>query len=79
MAQTLRSNVRIYLYSVLGALALSLAFVSLMTDRFVRPLRQMAAASRSFARGDFSARVTVKGKDEVAELGEALNHMAVRR
>ena len=77
LAQTLKSNVRIYLYSVLLALALSLIFVWLMTDRFVRPLRQMAAASRSFAVGDFSARVKVKGKDEVAELGEALNSMAV--
>ena len=77
LAQTLKSNLRIYLYSVLFALILSLAFVWLMTDRFVRPLRQMAAASRSFARGDFSARVKVKGKDEVAQLGEALNNMAV--
>ena len=76
-SQTLKSNLRIYLYSVLFALVLSLAFVWLMTDRFVRPLRQMAAASRSFARGDFSARVKVKGKDEVAQLGEALNNMAV--
>ena len=75
--QTLRSNIRIYLYSVLGALVFSLAFVWLLTERFVRPLRQMAAASHSFAQGDFSARVKVKGKDEVAQLGEALNHMAV--
>lgn len=77
LAQTLSSNLEVYLYSVLGALLLSLAFVWLMTDRFVRPLRQMAAATRCFARGDFSPRVTVKGRDEVAELGEALNSMAV--
>ena len=76
-AQTIQSNLRIYLYSVLGALVLSLAFVWMMTERFVRPLRQMAAASHSFAHGDFSARVKVKGKDEVAQLGEALNNMAV--
>lgn len=76
-AQTIQSNLRIYLYSVLGALVLSLAFVWMMTERFVRPLRQMAAASHSFAQGDFSARVKVKGKDEVAQLGEALNNMAV--
>ena len=76
-AQTVRSNFRIYLLSVLGALLLSMAFVWLMTDRFVRPLRQMAAATRSFAQGDFSVRVKVRGKDEVAELGHALNNMAV--
>ena len=77
LLQTLQNNLSIYIYSVLFALALSLAFVWLMTDRFVRPMRQMAAASRSFAAGDFSVRVTVKGKDEVAQLGEALNNMAV--
>lgn len=76
-AQTIRSNLRIYLYSVMGALLLSLAFVWMMTERFVRPLRQMAAASHSFAQGDFSARVKVRGKDEVAQLGEALNNMAI--
>ena len=76
-AQTVRSNFRIYLFSVLGALLLSMAFVWLMTDRFVRPLKQMAAATRRFAEGDFSARVKVRGKDEVAELGHALNNMAV--
>lgn len=76
-AQTVRSNIRIYLMSTLAALLFCMAFVWLMTDRFVRPLRQMAAATRSFAQGDFSVRVKVKGKDEVAELGHALNNMAV--
>lgn len=76
-AQTVRNNFRIYLLSALGALLLSLMFVWLMTDRFVRPLRQMASATRHFAQGDFSVRVKVRGKDEVAELGHALNNMAV--
>ena len=76
-AQTIKSNLRIYLMSVLVSLLFCMAFVWLMTDRFVRPLRQMAAATRRFAQGDFSARVKVKGKDEVAELGHALNNMAV--
>ncbi len=75
--ETIRSNISIYVYSVLGALILSFGFVWLLTDRFVRPLREMAAAAHSFAEGDFSPRVKVKGKDEVAQLGEALNGMAV--
>lgn len=75
--QTLKSNWSIYLYSSLGALALCFGIVWLITERFVRPLRDMAAAARSFAEGDFSPRVQVKGKDEVAQLGEALNGMAV--
>ena len=62
--------------SALGALILSSAVVYLLCYRFVRPLKQMASVTRRFAIGDFSARVKVRGKDEVAELGEALNHMA---
>ena len=77
LAQTVHDNIRIYSLSLLGALLLCMGIVWLMTDRFVRPLRQMAAATRSFARGDFSARVNVRGKDEVAELAHALNSMAV--
>ncbi len=70
-------NFKVYLLSALGALVLSFVVVYVFTFRLVRPLRQMAAATRRFAQGDFSARVRVKGKDEVAELGDALNHMAV--
>lgn len=77
LADTIRKNIRIYAISVLCALLLCLVVVWWMADRFVRPLRRMAAATRCFAEGDFSARVKVKGKDEVAELGEALNSMAV--
>ena len=43
----------------------------------VRPLRQMAAATRAFGEGDFIVRGPVEGKDEVAELAAALNSMAV--
>lgn len=74
---TLSSNLKVYMVSAFGALALSFVVVYLLTLHIVRPLRQMAAATRRFAQGDFSARVTVRGKDEMAELADALNHMAV--
>lgn len=77
LARTVKDNFRIYLLAVLGALLFSFGVVWVITDRFVRPLRQMAAATRRFAQGDFSARVSVRGKDEVAQLGDALNNMAV--
>ncbi len=77
MSQTLEANLSIYTMSVLGALLVSFGVVWLMTYRFVRPLKQMAAATRRFAQGDFSVRVKVKGRDEVAELADALNHMAI--
>ena len=47
-----------------------------ITERLVNPLRNMTKAVREFARGELSTRVVVSGKDEVAELGDAFNHMA---
>ena len=47
-----------------------------ITERMVRPLRAMTDASKSFGKGDFSARVVVYGNDEVSELGRAFNNMA---
>ncbi len=73
----LANNIKVYLISALGALVLSFVVGYILTLRLVRPLRQMAAATRRFAQGDFSVRVAVRGKDEVAELADALNHMAV--
>lgn len=66
-------------YLIAGAAVLTVAFIALyiLTYRLVRPLRQMAAITRQFSRGDFSGRVTVRGQDEVAELANALNGMAV--
>ena len=47
-----------------------------ITERIVHPLRNMTSAAKKFAKGDFSARVTVYGHDEVSELGRAFNNMA---
>ena len=47
-----------------------------LTDRIIHPLKNMTNAAKSFARGDFSTRVTVYGNDEVSELAEAFNNMA---
>ncbi len=47
-----------------------------ITERIIHPLRVMTGAASDMAKGDFSARVTVYGSDEVSELGRAFNHMA---
>ncbi len=47
-----------------------------ITDRIVHPLKTMTGAVKKFAKGDFSERITVTGKDEVAELAQAFNNMA---
>ena len=47
-----------------------------ITERIIHPLRTMTSAAKKFAKGDFTARVTVLGNDEVSELGNAFNNMA---
>ena len=47
-----------------------------ITERIIHPLRTMTSAAKRFAKGDFTARVTVAGKDEISELGNAFNNMA---
>ncbi len=73
----LHDMVRTYLMSALLVLLVATIIIYGMSYRLVRPLREMAIATRRFAEGDFSYRVKVRGKDEIAELGTALNNMAV--
>ncbi len=47
-----------------------------ITDRIVHPLKSMTRAAKSFAKGDFTERITVNGHDEVSELALAFNNMA---
>lgn len=77
MNDNIRNNLQVFFLSALGVLTLTFIALYAMTYRMVKPLRQMAAAARSFGVGDFSYRISVKGKDEVAELASSLNNMAV--
>ena len=47
-----------------------------ITGRIVHPLKSMTRAAKNFGKGDFSERVAVQGKGEVAELATAFNNMA---
>lgn len=77
LSEHLMNNLQVFFLSALGVLTLTFIVLYVMTYRMVRPLRQMAAATRSFGVGDFSYRIQVSGKDEVAELANSLNNMAV--
>ncbi len=77
MQQYIVDNMQVSLISGVAVLMIVFIVLYIITYRQAKPLRQMAAATRQFSRGDFSARVRVKGRDEVAELANALNTMAV--
>jgi signal transduction histidine kinase len=58
------------------AAALALALVQILAHGMTFPLRQMVAAARAMARGDYSRRVIATSHDEVGELARAFNSMA---
>ena len=69
----------LFFYAAIFVLALSLIATSFLSRSQVRPLRQMAAAARRFGHGDLSTRVQVspKSTEEIADLAQAFNSMAV--
>jgi signal transduction histidine kinase len=61
---------------VVVATLVALAIVQLLAHGMTSPLREMAAAARAMARGDYSRRVRATSRDEVGELARAFNRMA---
>lgn len=57
-----------------GLLGLGLAV--LLTRRITRPVRALACAAQNLSKGKLGQRVEIRGKDELARLGRAFNHMA---
>jgi signal transduction histidine kinase len=62
--------------STVGAAVLALAMVQFLAHGMTSPLREMAAAARAMAGGDYNRRVTASSRDEVGELARAFNAMA---
>jgi len=58
----------------LAAIGLAILFSRLLTRR----LLEMLSAIRIVGRGDYSYKLTVKGRDELAELGQAFNTLTDR-
>ena len=59
-----------------AAAALALALVQVLAHGMTYPLREMVAAARAMARGNYDRRVTATSRDEVGELARAFNSMA---
>ena len=64
------------LISGFAAAAFALAVVQVLAHGMTSPLREMVAAARAMARGDYSRRITSTSRDEVGELARAFNTMA---
>ena len=70
-------HVGVYMrWGVLASGLLALVVVQFLARGMTAPLREMAAAAKAMARGEHGQTVTVRGRDEVAELAEAFNAMS---
>lgn len=70
-------NKILWMFFISAIIPLVVMFVAefIISYRFTKPLRLMAEASSSIARGDFSKRIPVTGNDEISELAVAFNQM----
>ena len=68
--------VKTVIMASLWVMLAALIAVYFISDRIISPLKAMSRAAKSFAAGKFDVRVPVSGRDEVAELAVAFNHMA---
>lgn len=69
----------VFLYTItvgLGALVLSLFLVMRLSRMVVKPILRMKESAKAMASGDYSLKVPTEGKDEIAELGHALNSLS---
>lgn len=66
----------IIFFCALIATAIASVAIYFVTNSMTKPLREMAAAAKSFSTGDFTVRVPAEGEDEIAQLARSFNHMA---
>lgn len=67
---------RYLIHASLAALVLAVALSFFLMRRALRPLSDMAEATRRISTGDYDARVEIASSDEVGRLGQAFNSMA---
>lgn len=70
------------LYALYAVLATSLLATAIggyaLSRHLLGPLEELSKESQAIAAGDFSHRVAVRGRDEIADLGEKFNFMAAQ-
>lgn len=66
----------VFIYCAIIVLSGTFVVVYFVTNQMIRPLKDMSAAAKRFAIGDFSEKIEVASLDEVGQLALAMNSMA---
>jgi methyl-accepting chemotaxis protein len=72
----IQSIYRVVLVGAIAAVAITLTAAYFVSRGITAPIREMKETADGIAKGNFSRRVKVRGKDELAQLGKSLNMMA---
>ncbi len=78
IGETLGLVNRVILIHALGGILLAVLLIYLVSRGITRPLGRLEQAARQMARGSFSGRVNIGGRDELARLADSFNNMAGR-
>jgi methyl-accepting chemotaxis protein len=71
-----KTSERLFILGMFAVVGLLLAYVFCgIYSAMRRSIEDMLQATRLIGQGDLSARVQVRGKDEIADVGSSLNHM----
>jgi signal transduction histidine kinase len=62
--------------TTITAMVLALVLSQVLAHGMTRPLREMTAAAREMAKGDYTRRIRATTRDEVGELAQAFSQMA---
>ncbi|MCO1602348.1 HAMP domain-containing sensor histidine kinase [Desulfosporosinus nitroreducens] len=75
---TLNKAVRILAISLFVALLLAIGLGIFYSLLFTRPLKAMNSTALEITRGNYSARTGINRKDELGQLGNSLDHLALK-
>ncbi|WP_298196783.1 ATP-binding protein [Desulfosporosinus sp.] len=75
---TLNKAVRILAISLFVALLLAIGLGIFYSLLFTRPLKAMNSTALEITRGNYSARTGIDRKDELGQLGNSLDHLALK-
>jgi two-component system sensor histidine kinase ChiS len=76
--EDIHANTRVTLWLSFGALILAILIGIFTAQRIVKPIRQLNDASKAFAKGQWEQRVLIERKDELGELSQSFNTMALQ-
>ena len=77
VSQQTHSIIIYVVVAIFLALLFSLALSIILASRLTKPLKFMAESAKQIAQGNFALKIRLKGRDEIAELGNYFNLMAV--